>query len=67
MAKSQPRAFMTPEIAQNILNFLDRCSITGHKERLAMNDGVEALVLLRSPKDKKPKKPKEKDGKTDTK
>lgn len=58
---------MNQGTAQNCLNMLDRVAITGHQERLVMNDIVEALVELRVAKTKQISHDghKEQDGKAD--
>ena len=58
---------MTPEQAQSVLNFMDRVPVTGHQERLVMNDAVEALVAIRTPVTPPTlvEVPKDSDGETD--
>ena len=35
---------MNQDILSNILTFLDRAAVTGHKERMIMNECVQAIV-----------------------
>ena len=40
---------LTPEECNAILKFLDRCSITGHGERQAMNAIVQKIYVMSQP------------------
>lgn len=57
---------LTKEIANNAMTFLDRVSVTGHQERLLMNQVADSLFTILKGETEVVEVPKKKDGKANT-